>query len=264
MTLTSSATSTGLAGQLLIDEVLRRLERQPERTLLDRVLGHSPIAERDLPWYLGAKGERVVGAVLGRLPQGWAVLHSLPIGHAADIDHIVIGPGGVFVVSTKHHPGKKVWVAGHGFLVSGRRLPYMGKAGREADRVTETLASAGAFGIPVEPIIVLVGVASLTVRSQPDVPVLEARRLLSWLASQPQRLEAEAVQELVRRLSRADLWADTRPHVAHAGVRFGQLDAQVRAASVVRRLWTVGIVGAAVWCGMIAVPSAMAALTLTQ
>jgi Nuclease-related domain len=35
--------------------------------------------------------------------QGWAVLHDLAVPRSrANIDHLVIGPGGVFVIDSKH------------------------------------------------------------------------------------------------------------------------------------------------------------------
>lgn len=51
-------------------------------------------------WEVGAAGERRVGNRLDRLKsRGWNVLHSVPLKSGADIDHIVIGPGGVITVS---------------------------------------------------------------------------------------------------------------------------------------------------------------------
>jgi hypothetical protein len=49
-----------------------------------------------LAWRRGAAGERHTARLLGRLEQrGWVVLHDLAIpGSAANIDHLVIGPGG--------------------------------------------------------------------------------------------------------------------------------------------------------------------------
>ncbi|HEY7892635.1 MAG TPA: nuclease-related domain-containing protein [Solirubrobacteraceae bacterium] len=53
----------------------------------------------------GATGEEHVGALLDRLGhEGWRVIHDVSFGHG-NVDHIVIGPGGVFTVETKSHPG---------------------------------------------------------------------------------------------------------------------------------------------------------------
>src|SRR5262245_42790688 len=53
---------------------------------------------------LGATGEEHVGALLGQLSHsGWRVIHDASLGRG-NVDHILIGPGGVFTVETKSHP----------------------------------------------------------------------------------------------------------------------------------------------------------------
>src|SRR3954467_9251483 len=49
------------------------------------------------PWREGAEGEEAVARRLRKLPQGWHVLHAVPVGDkGSDIDHVIVGPGGVF------------------------------------------------------------------------------------------------------------------------------------------------------------------------
>lgn len=55
-------------------------------------------------YYGGAGGEYVVGVVLSRLPQEFHVFNGLGF-YAGDIDHIIIGPTGIFIVETKNHSG---------------------------------------------------------------------------------------------------------------------------------------------------------------
>jgi hypothetical protein len=53
----------------------------------------------------GARGEEHVGGLLNELlPQGWRVIHDATLGHG-NVDHILIGPAGVFTIETKSHPG---------------------------------------------------------------------------------------------------------------------------------------------------------------
>jgi Nuclease-related domain len=61
-----------------------------------------PSAER---WERGAAGERKVGATLEGLGDDWHVLHDIYLGRG-NIDHIVVGPGGVYTVETKSHRGR--------------------------------------------------------------------------------------------------------------------------------------------------------------
>lgn len=55
--------------------------------------------------YLGYFGERLVAEYLEPLKsQGWRIFHDVPglaNGHSFNIDHIAVGPSGVFVVETK-------------------------------------------------------------------------------------------------------------------------------------------------------------------
>jgi hypothetical protein len=59
-------------------------------------------------WRRGAAGERRTARLLGPLErQGWVVLHDLAVpGSRANIDHLVIGPGGVFVIDSKQYRGR--------------------------------------------------------------------------------------------------------------------------------------------------------------
>jgi hypothetical protein len=85
-----------------------------------------------LAWRRGATGERRTARLLGPLERrGWAVLHDLTIpGSAANIDHLVIGPGGVLVIDSKRYRGRlrldrdgMVWHGRHLLVSSLRRAP---------------------------------------------------------------------------------------------------------------------------------------------
>jgi hypothetical protein len=57
-------------------------------------------------WLRGAEGEEAVGGILDRLTaDGWHVIHDVTFGRG-NIDHVVVGPGGVFAVETKSHAGR--------------------------------------------------------------------------------------------------------------------------------------------------------------
>ena len=61
-----------------------------------------------IAWRRGATGEQRTGRLLSPLEQhGWVVLHDLAVpGSPANLDHLVIGPGGVFVVDSKQYRGR--------------------------------------------------------------------------------------------------------------------------------------------------------------
>jgi hypothetical protein len=78
-------------------EAARRMRAKAER--LQRS------AER---WEQGADGEAATAAVLDALPAGWFAYHDLrwPGRRLANIDHVVIGPPGVFVIDSKAWTGR--------------------------------------------------------------------------------------------------------------------------------------------------------------
>jgi hypothetical protein len=90
-----------------------------------------------IAWRQGAAGEQRTARLLAALErQGWVVLHDLAIpGSRANIDHLVIGPGGVFVIDSKHYRGR-LQLDPSGRLWHGRYplAPTLGAVSFEADR----------------------------------------------------------------------------------------------------------------------------------
>jgi hypothetical protein len=63
-------------------------------------------------WKRGLKGEKVVNRVLERLPQDYFVFYDVKLpGSKGNIDHVVIGPNGIFVIETKNYSGKYAIIA---------------------------------------------------------------------------------------------------------------------------------------------------------
>src|SRR5205823_4103462 len=69
----------------------------------------------------GAQGEEHVGALLDALGErGWRVIHDASFGHG-NVDHIVVGPPGVFTIETKSHPGPIRVARLHGATINQAR-----------------------------------------------------------------------------------------------------------------------------------------------
>lgn len=176
----------------------------PVRTLLARALG---VKTDERAWRIGADAEESVAARLAKLGEQWKVLHAVGVGeNGSDIDHVVIGPSGVFTINTKHHPDAAVWVGGNTLMVNGRRAPYVRNSLFEARRTSSLLTAAlGGTPLTTTALIAVVGARQVTVKSQPaegDVVVLTRRRVVRWLTRQPVALtgtEIEAIYEVARR-----------------------------------------------------------------
>ncbi|GHE76894.1 hypothetical protein GCM10017778_73290 [Streptomyces vinaceus] len=133
-------------------------------------------------WRTGLAGERRVGQELERLErQGWRVLHSIPLPRQVDIDHLLIGPGGVFAINTKHHPQKRVWVGDDMVKVNGGKAqPYVIKSRAEAERARKVLTTHCDFDVPVRAVLVFVGALKIdVVPTQLGVRVLQERAVSS-------------------------------------------------------------------------------------
>lgn len=158
-------------------------------------------------WRIGADGEEAVGQQLAALGLHWRFLHAVRVGErGADIDHVVIGPGGVFTINTKHHPKAAIWVGGETFMVNGRRVPYIRNSRFEAKRASRMLSEHVGFPVPVTGLIAVVGARrGFTVKSQPPdgvVRVVGRRGIRRLLEAQPPKLglrEIDAIHEVARR-----------------------------------------------------------------
>lgn len=112
--------------QAVMEELLALQASERRRCTLQRIFGVSPLNEETWPWYRGALGEIAVGRVLAGLGPDWLVLHAVPVGTgSADIDHVLVGPAGVFTINTKNHPGQPVWVAGKTLMVGGKKTRHL-------------------------------------------------------------------------------------------------------------------------------------------
>ncbi|MEA3550569.1 nuclease-related domain-containing protein [Pseudarthrobacter sp. C1] len=174
---------TRVPAQAVIEELMAVQSFVPPRTWLQRVFGANPLGPESLPWYKGALGEITVGRTLEGLGPEWLVLHAIPVGKgSSDIDHLLVGPAGVFTVNTKNHSGQSVWVAGRTLMVAGRKTRHLYNAAYEAARASKLLSAAVGTAVDVTGMVVVVDPKSLTIKSQPDqVVVVGEGQLLGWL-----------------------------------------------------------------------------------
>ena len=145
-------------------------------------------------WRRGAAGERRTARLLDPLERrGWAVLHDLAVPRSrANLDHLVIGPGGVFVIDSKQYRGR-LQLDAVGKLWHGRYplAPALRAVSWEADQAAQVLPDPG---VAVVPIVAVHGaqVPWGKVVSE-GVPVVSARRLPSILRALPAVLGPERV-----------------------------------------------------------------------
>jgi Nuclease-related domain len=151
-----------------------------------------------LAWRRGAAGERRTARLLAPLEWcGWAVLHDLAIpGTKANIDHLVIGPGGVLAIDTKQYRGR-LWLDPDGLLWYGRHLlvATLRKVRWAADQADEVLGVADIQTLAIMAVhganvpwgrLAADGVIVAPARRMPDLlqalPAILGPERVAWLA----------------------------------------------------------------------------------
>lgn len=129
----------------------------------------------------GAAGEEHVGAVLEELRGAeWSVIHDASFGRG-NVDHIVCGPGGLFTVETKSHPGPIKVRTIHGGIL------------RQAQQERETIERVS--GEQVEALLVFSRAwVDKPLARRRGVRVMPARMLLSYLEKHAAKLSPDQIQ----------------------------------------------------------------------
>ena len=200
-----------LPGAAARAEALRLRRAKPVRTALARVLR---VHTDERAWRIGADGEEKVAVRLVKLAKRdprWRFLHAVPVGErGSDIDHLIIGPPGVFTINAKHHPGAKIWIGGDTFMVNGHRHPYVRNSRFEAKRAARLLSVATGLSVVAVGVVVPVGAAEIRVKKLPvDVKVVNRMRLVRWLESLPALLTPEHIEALYSAARRSTTWRPT-------------------------------------------------------
>ncbi|MFD1055576.1 nuclease-related domain-containing protein [Terrabacter terrigena] len=154
-------------------------------------------------WAAGAEGERRVARVLRDLPEGWVVLHDRllrPGTGLTNLDHVVVGPGGVFLVDAKNWAG--------GVSVHDDNLwQHAGRSSAKGAELDKLAGFAGemetVLGVPVVPVVALTGRHGATFRAQRvrGVEVVPHGRLTKWLRRQPATTDAISAELLSRKIA---------------------------------------------------------------
>ena len=186
-------------------------------------------------WEKGAEGEVAVARALEALPAGWVVLHDLawPGRQRANVDHVVIGPGGVFVIDAKNWSGR-IEVRDSVLMQSGRRREPAVVSAAEAALAMQRVVPPPALCMGVLCFVrdeLLVGWAR-------DVMVCSTSNLTTMLTSRAHVLSPEDVQGCVDALRPSLGWRSGRaapPVVPKAAAR-ARRTAKRRRGSPVRAL----------------------------
>lgn len=238
-----------------MQECLRIQSSVPSRTSAQRFWGSDPVIPAARSWFKGAVGERRVAAELERLGPAFTVLHAVPVGTGStDIDHLVIGPSGVFSINTKNHSGQRVFVGGGSFMVGGKKTSHIGAAQSEGRKATRLLSAAAGGPIEVEPLLVVAADQIRFGKKRPPVVVLTPEQVRPWISGRARAHSDEAVRYLSMLAEDRGTWhaaAVVLDDTLRLEQRFDRLVREVEGARLRRRR-----VALAVFLGVVGVPAA--------
>ena len=136
-------------------------------------------------FFKGARGEEVVAGTLARLSDDWHVFHDFEAG-SHHVDHVLIGPAGVFAVETKNWRDPVRLESGE--LIAGGHVPDhppIAQATAEAKAVKAVLARAGWTGEVVPVVCFASGTFQGGFSPAGKVLVANAEAFVKWLLEQP-------------------------------------------------------------------------------
>jgi Nuclease-related domain len=159
----------------------------------------------------GATGEEHVGSLLEKMSDdGWVVIHDASLGRG-NVDHILIGPPGVFTIETKSHPGPVRVARVHGATLSQAQA--------------QRKAIEGVTGVAVEAVIVFSRAwVDRPLARRKGVRLVPARMLVRYMARLPERLSRQEIERARGLVAKALLehradghtpgerWHRVRPH----------------------------------------------------
>ncbi len=185
--------SFGLTGSLAVGAIfvigIKLLEKKANVTIK-----RTKQAER------GAVAEEKAGAILDGLPEGNFVVHDFDTGRG-NIDHILVGPKGIFTLEVKSHRGTVTFDNGS-LLRDGKPFEkdFVKQAWAECFAVREILAEWEIKEPVAEPLIVFSN-AFVKVRGKANgASVINLKFLPSYLGRLPDRLTTAEAGRIYNRL----------------------------------------------------------------
>jgi len=251
----SSSLRGRVPGQIAISAVIAAQVGVPRRSFIARTFGKSPLNPQSRNLYRAAVGELLVGDMLDTLGPRWDVLHVVPVDDSGkDIDHLVIGPPGVFAITTENFPGQEIKVNGDDLAVGSQRFDDIAAARELGSHAAELLSEAGGRPIAVTPLLVVATPTKLSLRAQPEgAAVVASKQLLQYLEKLDRTLDGAEVAFISDIADQSTTWQavpgpaqDTQALTQE----FGALRTSVRDAAQARLFWGVvafAVVAACAW-----------------
>ena len=151
---------------------------------------------------------------LARLGPRWRIIDDVAAGRRGRLEHLVIGPGGVFAVTGRHDARDTICLGGESLLVGGNRI-HQGRLSRDdAAEVSTRLTEAVGFGVPVTALVLIVGDRRFVVPRQPAdarVRLVTPARGVRWMRGRRAELTPGDVDRVYAAACEPATWGSRRP-----------------------------------------------------
>jgi hypothetical protein len=134
-------------------------------------------------------------------------VHDIPVGEGGTIDHMIVGPAGVFAVNAQDVTGQ-VWVGATGIRINGHATDDVWRLLRGAQRAARLLSAELEHQVAVHPVLTILADGWTNQEAPSDVfigpPRIVKDRLLRGLPASLTTLEVTAIAAAAARLSTWD------------------------------------------------------------
>ncbi|HEV7812245.1 MAG TPA: nuclease-related domain-containing protein [Leifsonia sp.] len=236
-----SSLRSRVAAETAMSNLLLARASMPRRSGFARAFGVGVLSDEGRHWYTAALSEIAVGDALAALGADWVVLHAVPLDdHGTGIDHVVIGPTGVFALSSGNHSDQFPDRSDPAGLV--RR--HIRNSELKVGRVERALAGALGTAVEATGVLIVVNPKSIPARVAPrDIKVIGSHELVDWLESGARVLSVSDVQQLADLAEKPETWLSS-PLTIRDGERvrteFDAVQREVHAARILRQAWSAG------------------------
>ena len=140
----------------------------------------------------------------------WFVRHAVPIGSGTkDVDHLVIGPGGVFAINTKHHAGASIWVGDFVLRVNNANTHHITQAQSDGRDVARRLTDKVGFPVRVTSVLAILDAKSIVDKRPSNnrpVAVVDANKLTAWLVGRAPQLSGTTLALIKLAAEEPETW----------------------------------------------------------
>lgn len=152
----------------------------------------------------GAAAEQRTAGLLAQLERsGHRILHSLPLSPRKDIDHLVIGPSGVYCINTKFSTYGVTAKDDGTVLADGYKHMWLDSITRDADLAAGYLSTAARMDIGCTPVVAVWSTIGLMSEHR---RVVDGADISARIRARPARFSAAWVDVVYNTARRSDTW----------------------------------------------------------